>query len=107
MLPHDPSKISPIFSKAFMRDAYSYSEDSGPKPDSNPKQESCHQIKDVARKFKMETSLHGLKYIAESDRHILERLFWVIVVLMSWCTAGYLIYVVIVNNYTTYIFKQH
>ena len=56
------------------------------------KRESCHQFKDVARKYKMETSLHGLKYIAEDERHILERVFWVTCVLLAWCTAGYLIY---------------
>ena len=56
------------------------------------KSEKCHQFKDVARKYKIETSLHGLKYIAENDRNIFERIFWIVCVLLAWFCAGFLIY---------------
>lgn len=39
----------------------------------------------------MNTSIHGLKYLAESKRHICERLFWVLAFGISCLTASHLI----------------
>ncbi len=50
---------------------------------------------DITRKYFAETSIHGLKYIAEPGRHIVERIFWLVAVVSFAVTAGYLIYAVI------------
>ena len=43
-------------------------------------------------KFMSETSLHGLKYITETMRHSMERIFWLVTVSAAWIFAGYMIY---------------
>ena len=40
----------------------------------------------------MDTTLHGLKYITERRRHVLERFFWIVTVVIAWIFAGYMIY---------------
>ena len=42
--------------------------------------------------FASETSIHGLKYIFESKRHAVERIFWLIAVFTLAFVGGYLIY---------------
>ena len=49
-------------------------------------------IFEVARKYFEETSIHGLKYITEPNRTLVERVCWVIFITVSCCVAGYLIY---------------
>ena len=56
---------------------------------------SCPSCSSVGKKYMQETSLHGLKYIIEENRHFLERLFWIIIAAVSWGFATYLIYRVI------------
>ena len=47
---------------------------------------------DIIKKYFIETSIHGLKYIYESKRHAVERIFWLIAVSTLACLGGYLIY---------------
>ena len=49
-------------------------------------------IIEVARKYFEETSIHGLKYITEPNRTLVERVCWVIFITVSCSVAGYLIY---------------
>lgn len=39
-----------------------------------------------------ETSLHGLKYLAQPQVSKPERIFWFLAVFMSWFFSGYMIY---------------
>ena len=55
-------------------------------------------IFEVARKYFEETSIHGLKYITEPNRTLVERVCWVIFITVSCCVAGYLIYSVIMET---------
>ena len=56
---------------------------------------------EIIKKYFVETSLHGLKYIFESKRHLIERLFWFIASLVLWVFCFYLVYEVrkIIYNY--------
>ena len=54
-------------------------------------------IIEVARKYFEETSIHGLKYITEPNRTLVERVCWVIFITVSCSVAGYLIYSVCGN----------
>ena len=53
---------------------------------------------EIIKKYFVETSIHGLKYIFESKRHFIERLFWFIACLFLWVFCFYLIYEVRKNN---------
>ncbi|CAL8122076.1 unnamed protein product, partial [Orchesella dallaii] len=46
----------------------------------------------VTSEFLAETSLHGLKYIGQSKRHIVERTFWILAFIVGIAAAGFLIY---------------
>ncbi|CAL8136814.1 unnamed protein product [Orchesella dallaii] len=46
----------------------------------------------VVSEFLTESSLHGLKYIGEPQRHIVERAFWIVTFIVGVAAAGYLIY---------------
>ncbi|CAL8136812.1 unnamed protein product [Orchesella dallaii] len=46
----------------------------------------------VVSDFLTESSLHGLKYIGQPKRHILERSFWIITVIVGLAAAGFLIH---------------
>ena len=46
----------------------------------------------IVQKYFIETSIHGLKYIFESKRHIAERIFWIIAVITLASCGGYLIF---------------
>lgn len=50
--------------------------------------------------FCLDTSLHGLKYLGQPERHIFERIFWLAAILASTFTAVYLIWG-IWNDYQT------
>merc|ERR1712018_461822 len=50
---------------------------------------------EIIKKYFVETSIHGLKYIFESKRHFIERLFWFIACLFLWVFCFYLIYEII------------
>ena len=54
--------------------------------------EEDNKCVDIIKKYFIETSIHGLKYIFEGGRHFFERLFWCIAVLTLWCCAIALIY---------------
>ena len=60
-------------------------------------------IIEVARKYFEETSIHGLKYITEPNRTLVERVCWLIFITVSCCVAGYLIYSVCGNMGTVLI----
>ena len=47
---------------------------------------------DTLKKYFVETSIHGLKYIYESKRRVVERLFWLISVIIMTISAAFLIY---------------
>ena len=55
-------------------------------------EEDDNKCVDIIKKYFVETSIHGLKYIYESGRHIIERLFWVLSFLFMATSAVYLIY---------------
>ena len=54
--------------------------------------EEDNKCVDIIKKYFVETSIHGLKYIFEGGRHLVERIFWCIAVLILWCCAIGLIY---------------
>ena len=51
-----------------------------------------NKVIEILKKYFIETSIHGLKYIFEGGRHISERLFWIISELFLWIFCFYLIY---------------
>ena len=51
-----------------------------------------NRFTDIVKKYFIETSIHGLKYICENKRHAVERIFWFIAVLTLTFCGGYLIY---------------
>ncbi len=53
-----------------------------------------------------ETSLHGLKYITESLRHSVERIFWLVTIVVAWAFAGYLIYKVCDKHFFKQFFES-
>ena len=53
-----------------------------------------NKVIEILKKYFIETSIHGLKYIFEGGRHISERLFWIISELFLWIFCFYLIYAV-------------
>ena len=57
---------------------------------------------EIIKKYFVETSLHGLKYIFESKRHFIERLFWFIACLVLWVFCFYLVYEVRKISYDFY-----
>ncbi len=62
-----------------------------------PVRKQCNSVRNI-----QETSLHGLKYITESLRHSVERIFWLVTIVVAWAFAGYLIYKVCDKHF----FKQ-
>ena len=54
--------------------------------------EHDNKVVDIIKKYFIETSIHGLKYIFEGKRVVLERLFWIIACLTLWTCAILLIY---------------
>ena len=62
-----------------------------------PVRKQCISVHNI-----QETSLHGLKYITESLRHSVERIFWLVTIVVAWAFAGYLIYKVCDKHF----FKQ-
>ena len=62
--------------------------------------EDDNKCVDIIKKYFVETSIHGLKYIFEGRRHFLERIFWCIAVLTLWCCAIGLIYQVCIFFYS-------
>lgn len=61
-------------------------------PDEVQKDNKCV---DIIKKYFIETSIHGLKYIFETKRAAIERLFWLIAVGTLWTCGIVLIYKVI------------
>ena len=61
-----------------------------------------NKIVDIIKKYFIETSIHGLKYIFEGKRVFIERLFWIIACLSLWTCAILLIYQV--STYTVTFF---
>ena len=59
--------------------------------------EDDNKCVDIIKKYFVETSIHGLKYIFEGRRHLVERIFWCIAVLTLWCCAIGLIYQVLIE----------
>ena len=53
-----------------------------------------NKVIEILKKYFIETSIHGLKYIFEGGRHISERIFWIIAELFLWIFCFYLIYAV-------------
>ena len=49
-------------------------------------------LKKLTRKYFEETSIHGLKYILEHKRNVIERIFWILATLSLWTFGIYLIY---------------
>ncbi|CAL8068224.1 unnamed protein product [Orchesella dallaii] len=45
----------------------------------------------IVSEFLTESSLHGLKYIGQPKRHIIERAFWIVTVIVGLAAAGFLI----------------
>jgi hypothetical protein len=67
--------------------------------------EEDSKVVDIIKKYFIETSIHGPKYIFENKRHSCERLFWVFAVSIMASFGFYLIYQV--NNiYIKAIFAQ-
>ena len=54
-------------------------------------------LKKLTRKYFEETSIHGLKYILERKRNVIERIFWTLATLSLWTFGIYLIYGVSIN----------
>ena len=52
---------------------------------------------DIIKKYFIETSIHGLKYIFEGKRNYVERLFWIIACLTMATCGFYLIYQVCIH----------
>ncbi len=50
------------------------------------------KLHNVTVKYLKETSIHGLKYFGEENRHVLEKIFWLVTIVFAWTMAGYLIY---------------
>ena len=51
----------------------------------------------LTQKYFCETSIHGLKYIMESKRLVIERMYWILATLSLWSFGIYLIYGVILK----------
>ena len=51
-----------------------------------------NKVIEILKKYFIETSIHGLKYIFEGGRHVSERLFWIISELFLCILCFYLIY---------------
>ena len=54
--------------------------------------EEDSKVVDIIKKYFIETSIHGPKYIFENKRHSCERLFWVFAVSIMASFGFYLIY---------------
>ena len=71
-----------------------------------------NKVIEILKKYFIETSIHGLKYIFEGGRHGSERLFWIISELFMFILCFYLIYLVCMISsldyiiYTDYIFAM-
>ena len=71
-----------------------------------------NKVIEILKKYFIETSIHGLKYIFEVGRHGSERLFWIISELFMFILCFYLIYSVCMISslgyliYTDYIFAM-
>ena len=64
-----------------------------------PDEEDDNKLVDIIKKYFIETSIHGFKYIFENGRHIFERLFWLIAVSVMASCGFYLIYQVSFGNF--------
>merc|ERR1739844_242910 len=60
-----------------------------------PKEEEDNPLVDIIKKYFIETSIHGPKYIFENKRHSCERLFWVFAVSIMASFGFYLIYQIV------------
>ena len=58
-----------------------------------------NRLMDIFKKYSIETSMHGPKYIFENKRHPFERLFWVIAVSLFAACGSYLIYQVSIQHF--------
>lgn len=54
--------------------------------------EEDNKCVDIIKKYFIETSIHGLKYIFENGRHVSERIFWIISCVVLWSLGILLIY---------------
>ena len=61
-----------------------------------------NKLVDIIKKYFIETSIHGFKYIFENGRHVFERLFWLIAVSVMASCGFYLIYQVSFSFGSTY-----
>lgn len=57
----------------------------------DPEEKEENKCIEIIKKYFSETSIHGLKYIFENKRHIIERLFWLFASLLMWSLGFYLI----------------
>ncbi len=57
-----------------------------------------NKLVDIIKKYFVETSIHGLKYIFEVGRFFVERLYWIIACITLWSIGFYLIYQVSQNS---------
>ena len=65
----------------------------------DPDEDKNNKLVDIIKKYFIETSIHGFKYIFENGRHVFERLFWLIAVSVMASCGFYLIYQVsFINN---------
>ena len=55
-------------------------------------EERDNKCVDIIKKYFIETSIHGLKYIFENKRHFTERIFWIIACCIMWSSGFYLIH---------------
>ena len=68
--------------------------------DSSDDEDVSASAAEVGDKYMQETTLHGLKYITETRRHSLERLFWFVIIVIAWTCGAYMIYMVM-NKWKT------
>ena len=61
-----------------------------------------NKLVEIIKKYFIETSIHGFKYIFENGRHVFERLFWLIAVSVMASCGFYLIYQVSFSFGSTY-----
>ena len=60
--------------------------------------EEDNKLVDIIKKYFIETTIHGPKYIFENKRHSFERLFWVVAVSFMASCGFFLIYQVSRNT---------
>ena len=60
--------------------------------------EEDNKLVDIIKKYFVETSIHGPKYIFENKRHSFERLFWIVAVTFMASCGFFLIYQVGIHS---------